>query len=175
MRACVRYHQCFLLFSSTGAQTRGMEHARCRHACSIQTRRTASLSRVHAASLLSLPAPSGRLLRSCCRRCDNWPTDMTLRAPVGDSPGKERRRRCRRSPPLVVVSQSWLRGTLYTVDAHIEALVDEGDVASSFVPGLAVSSRGAKAATVSATAHRFAVVLGRLATQVITNVRHLEF
>ena len=77
-----------------------------RHACSIQTRRTASLSRVHAASLLSLPAPSGRLLRSCCRRCGNWPTDTTLRAPAGDSLERNEGAAVGDSPPLVPVSQA---------------------------------------------------------------------
>ena len=130
MRACVRYPECFLLFSSTGAQD-----------ARYGARALACLQHPNEAHGVAQPCPRGfapvltgaiwaaaaELLPAVRQLADRYDAQGTRRRSTGKGTKAPLSAIHRRSFPSLKAG--------YTVDAHIEALVDEGDVASSFVPG----------------------------------------
>ena len=118
-----------------GRLTRGMEHARARSRC------PACLQHPNEAHGVAQPCPRGfapvltgaiwaaaaELLPAVRQRADRYDAQGTRRQSTGKETKAPLSAIHRRSFPSLKAG--------YTVDALIEALVDEGDVASSFVPG----------------------------------------
>ena len=125
---CKEWRACFLLFSSTGAR-------RARSRC------PACLQHPNEAHGVAQPCPRGfapvltgaiwaaaaELLPAVRQLADRYDAQGTRRRSTGKGTKAPLSAIHRRSFPSLKAG--------YTVDAHIEALVDERDVASSFVPG----------------------------------------